>query len=208
MRFDFKLDPNSYVALARRRERGFSLIELMVVCVILAIISALAVPNMMQMNTNYKLNAAGHSLASLLQQARMQAVKTNQPAYAKYDNTGKAFVTGDPAAGFAAGNPDVQLASDLSFQTAPPNHDQLDAYAGGAQAVATIGFNARGLPCTANNANPAVCPSTTTGFEWFLQNSRGGWEAVTVTPSGRVKSWRLAKSTGGTAQCGYAACWQ
>lgn len=207
MRFDSKLDQKSDVA--RRHERGFSLIELMVVCVILAIISALAIPNMMQMNTNYKLNAAGHSLASLLQQARMQAVKTNQPAYAKYDNTGMAFVTGDPAVGFAAGNPDVQLPSDLSFQATPPNHAQLDAYVGGGgQVVAAIGFNARGLPCTANNANPAVCPSTTTGFEWFIQNSRGGWEAVTVTPSGRVKSWRLSKSTGGTAQCGYSACWQ
>lgn len=198
----------SVKAFARRQERGFSLVELLVVCVVLVIVSAMAIPNIVQMNTNYKLDAAGHSLASLLQQARMQAVKTNQPSYAKYDNTGMAFVTNDPNASFAAGNPDVQLASGLSFQATPPDHSQLDAYVGGGgQISASIGFNARGLPCVANNANPAVCPSSTTGFEWFIQNNRGGWEAVTITPAGRVKSWRLSRSTGGTAECGYAACW-
>jgi prepilin-type N-terminal cleavage/methylation domain-containing protein len=195
-------------AFTRRQERGFSLVELLMVCVVLVIVSAIAVPNIVQMNINYKLDAAGHSVASLLQQARMQAVKTNQPSYAKYDATGMAFVTGDPNVAFTAGNPDVELANGLSFQAAPPDHSQLDAYVGGVpQIAASIGFNARGLPCTANNANPAVCPSSTSGFEWFIQNARGGWEAVTVTPAGRIKSWRLSKSTGGTATCGYAACW-
>lgn len=182
-----------------RQEKGFSLLELMVVCALLAIIAAIAVPNITQANANYKLDAAGHSVASLLQQARMQAVKTNQPAYTKYNVNGMVYVTGDPNAGYASGNPDVALSPELSFQTAPPNTSQLDAYVGGtAQIPVSIAFNARGLPCTPT-ANPAVCPSTTTGFEWFIQNSRGGWEAVTVSPSGRVKSWRLASASGGTA---------
>jgi prepilin-type N-terminal cleavage/methylation domain-containing protein len=194
------------------REKGFSLLELLIVCAVLVIISTLAVPNIMQINANYKLDAAGHSVASLLQQARMQAVKTNQPAYAKYDSTTNiAFVTDDPNNAFAAGNPDVALASGLSFQVAPPDHSQLDAYVGGAapQISPNIGFNARGLPCIANAVNASVCPNVTSGFEWFVQNNRlGGWEAITVTPAGRIKSWRLSKQTGGTATCGYSACWQ
>jgi prepilin-type N-terminal cleavage/methylation domain-containing protein len=198
--------------MGAERERGFSLVELMLVCAVIVILSALSVPNIMQINANYKLDAAGHSLASLLQQARMQAVKTNQPAYAKYDNsTSMAFVTDDPGNAYASGNPDVALAAGLSFQSTPPDHSQLDAYVGGAspQMAVNIGFNARGLPCTANTLNPAVCPNVTSGFEWFVQNTRsGGWEAITVTPAGRIKSWRLTKQTGGSATCGYSACWQ
>ena len=193
-------------------DKGFSLLELLIVCAVLIIVSTLAVPNIMQINANYKLDAAGHSVASLLQQARMQAVKTNQPAYAKYDSTTNiVFVTDDPSDAYTSGNPDVALAGGLSFQTAPPDHTQLDAYVGGGspQLVPNIGFNARGLPCIGNVSNPSVCPNVTSGFEWFVQNaSRGGWEAITVTPAGRIKSWRLSKQTGGTADCGYTACWQ
>lgn|SRR5438270_1314842 len=202
-------------AFARRQERGFSLVELLVVCIVVVIISAIAIPNILQMNTNYKLDAAGHSLASMLQQARMQAVKTNQPTYAKFDTSSSmAYVTNDPSSAFASGNPDVSLAGGISFQASTPAnfHDQLDAYVGAttgspAQIAGNIGFNARGLPCIANSTNAAVCTSSTSGFEWFVQNSNGGWEAVTVTPAGRVKSWRLSKPSGGTAVCGFAACW-
>jgi prepilin-type N-terminal cleavage/methylation domain-containing protein len=181
------------------KEKGFSLLELLIVCTLLVIIAAIAVPNISQANANYKLDAAGHSVASLLQEARMQAVKTNEPAYAKYDANGMVYVTSDPSAAYVAGNPDVALPGGLFFQTTPPDTKQLDAYVGGtAQIPLTMAFNARGLPCVPS-ANPAICPSTTTGFEWFIQNSRGGWEAITVTPSGRVKSWRFTTVGSGTA---------
>jgi len=200
------------------KEAGVTLLELMVVCAILAIVSMIAIPNIAQINANYKLDAAGHSVASLLQQARMQAVKTNQPAYVKYDTaTNFVFVTGDPGNAYATGNPDVAVASGLTFQNAgPSNHDQLDAYvgytSGGGNPTpligTSIGFNARGLPCATTGGNPAVCPSGTTGYEWFVQNATGSWEAITVTPSGRIKSWRLWMASGGTNACGYTACWQ
>jgi len=189
-------------------ESGFSLVELTVVCVILIIISAIAIPNIVQANANYKLNAAGHSVASLLQQARMQAVKNNQPQYAQYTASGLAFVNDGSTTTYAVGNADVALAGGLAFNAAPtPDHGQLDNYVGGVGAViqlgGNIGFNARGLPCVANGN---TCPSGNTAFEWFIQNGNRGWEVVTVTPSGRIKSWRLAQATNGT--CGYTACWQ
>lgn len=194
------------------RESGFSMVELMIVCVIMVLIASLAIPNIYRAFRNYQLDSAGHTVASLLQQARMQAVKTNLPAYANFSNgtsVNTAFVTNDPAnTTAAAGNPAVQISPAVSFQTAPPDHAQLDAYLNGATppTPGPIGFNARGLPCTETGGNPTVCGATTTGFEWFMQ-SAGGWEAVTVTPSGRIKSWRLSKQTGGASVCGYAACW-
>lgn len=202
------------------RESGFSMIEMVIVCVIMLIIAGIAVPNIFQTYRNYQLDAAGHSVASLLQQARIQAVKTNLPAYVNYNNTAgggnMAFVTNDPANKtytYSALQPDVQLSPAVTFENGPPdpntppNHAELDAYLNAATAPqpgGTIGFNARGLPCIESGGNPAVCTATPIGFEWFMQ-SVGGWEAVTVTPSGRIKSWRLSMATGGT--CGYTACW-
>ena len=200
----------------RTRESGFSMIELTIVCVIMLVIAGIAVPSIFQTFRNYQLDAAGHSVASLLQQARIQAVKTNVPAYANFINAATsggnmAFVTNDPGnTTYTSGNPDVQLSAAVTFQppaTSPSGfHTQLDTYlSGGATGVTpqvggSIGFNARGLPCTETTAggNPTVCslPAGTSGFIWFMQNSIG-WEAVTVTASGRIKSWRLISQSGG-----------
>jgi prepilin-type N-terminal cleavage/methylation domain-containing protein len=204
-------DKKQEMASMRTRESGFSMIEIMIVCVIMAIIAGIAVPNIFQTFRNYQLDSAGHSVASVLQQARIQAVKTNLPAYVNFTNAAAgnmAFVTNDPAnTTYAAGEPDVQLSPAVTFQATPPDHAQLDAYLNVTTPQVgnvSIGFNARGLPCTESGGNPTVCGSGAVGFEWFMQ-SAGGWEAVTVTPSGRIKSWRLSMATGGT--CGYTACW-
>jgi len=184
----------------KKREAGFSMVELMIVCVIMILIATLAIPNILQTYRNYQLDSAGHSVASLLQQARMQAVKTNQPVYVKYDNNaGPNFVyaTDAPGNAYASGNPDVAISTAVSFQPPPTTafHAQLDTYITGTPQMGgttgTIGFNARGLPCVAG-ANPAVCnlPGGISGFEWFMQ-SNGGWEAVTVSSSGRIKTWRI-----------------
>ena len=58
----------------KKREAGFSMVELMIVCVIMVLIATLAIPNIFRTYPNYQLDSAGHSVASLLQQARMQAV--------------------------------------------------------------------------------------------------------------------------------------
>jgi Tfp pilus assembly protein FimT len=211
---DKKID----VHAMRSHESGFSMVELMIVCVVMVVIAGIAVPNIFQTYRNYQLDAAGHSVASLLQQARMQAVKTNAPAYVNSINTAggnMAFVSADNSTTYVALEPDIQLSPAVTFQAPAATagfHAQLDAYLNSTAPllgppIPSIGFNARGLPCSENGGNPTVCPSTTVGFEWFMQ-SAAGWEAVTVTPSGRIKSWRLSIQTGGTATCGYAACWQ
>src|SRR5258707_267592 len=189
----------------RTHESGFSMVELMIVSVVMVVIAGLAVPNIFRTFQNYQLDAAGHSVASLLQQARMQAVKTNLPAYANFANAtsgNMAFVSTDNSTTYAAGEPDVQLSPAVSFQTAPPDHGQLDAYINNAAPVVglSIGFNARGLPCAESGGNPTVCPATTGGFEWVMQNA-GGWGSVTVTPAGKGKSLRPFLPTCGSGTC-------
>lgn len=208
----------------RERQAGFSLIELMLVLVIIVIISIIAIPQIVRISANYKLDASGHAVASLVQQTRLQAVKSNLPAYVQYDTTQNpniAYINADSTQGYVLGNPDVALASNVVFQNAGlPDHAELDDYLGAGVTIEpiknniqSIAFNARGLPCIPT-ANPQVCSPTDGGappaFLWLMQNTlNGGWEAITVTPAGRVKSWRLTNSSGGAnASCGYAACWQ
>jgi Tfp pilus assembly protein FimT len=198
MRIDHRLH-KSGKGYGKRQERGFSMIEVTLVCILIVIISVIAVPNIVQINRNYKLDAAGHSVASLLQQGRTQAVRTNLPTYSQYDtSSGMTYVSNAANTPFASGNPDVQLPSGLTFQNSPSvDHSQLDAYVGGTatqtpQIGGSVGFNARGLPCVEQNSNPLTCqtPPSAAGFEWFIQNQNGGWEAITVNLAGRVKSWR------------------
>ena len=129
------------------------MVELMIVCVVMVIIAGLAVPNIFQTYRNYQLDAAGHSVASLLQQARIQAVKTNLPAYVNFTNAAAgnmAFVTNDPAnTAYAAGEPDVQLSPAVTFQGAPPDHAQLDAYINATPQGAT----------QASGLTPVGCPA-------------------------------------------------
>ena len=199
MSFEYR-DQKTGMAAIKTRESGFSMVELIIVCVVMVIIAGIAVPNIFRMYRNYQLDAAGHSVASLLQQARMQAVKTNVPAYAiAANNSAFAYVASTPTGVYVNGNPDVAMSTAVTFQ--PPDtsagfHTQLDAYLQGTPIIDTkIGFNARGLPCT-SAGNPTVCtpPVGTNGFIWFMQ-SAGGWEAVTVTAAGRIKSWRLNSLT-------------
>ena len=196
----------------RTHEPGFSVVELMIVCVVIVIIAGIAVPVMVRTYQNYQLDAAGHATSSLLQQARMQAVKTNQPAYANAPLLGTiAFVSSDNSMTYATGEPDIALASTVSFQAPPATagfHTQLDTYLNGggtgtAQIAGStnvaIGFSGRGLPCSETGSNPAVCalPVGASGYIWFMQNSQG-WEAVTVTAAGRTKAWRMVSQTATT----------
>jgi prepilin-type N-terminal cleavage/methylation domain-containing protein len=206
---------------------GFSLIELLVVVAIALIVTAIAIPAIKRTVGNYRLDSSGHSVASMLQEVRMIAVKTNQPYYAQYNVAGVAGVTPNmviavpasrenfPPNGAqynASTDPTVITAGNINFPAAAgvlPNHAQLEnvlgVAAGAANTGGVIGFNARGVPCQANG-NQWLCGGGATAFEWFMQDSMTqGWEAVTVSPAGRIKSWHLASTNG---SCGFPACWQ
>ena len=60
-----------------RGQRGFSLVEMMIVVVLLAIVSAIAVPSFTQMIQNTRIRTAAESIQNGLQVARAEAVKRN-----------------------------------------------------------------------------------------------------------------------------------
>jgi prepilin-type N-terminal cleavage/methylation domain-containing protein len=217
------------------RQLGFSLVELLFVVAIVLIVAAIAIPAVKRTVAAYQLSSSGTAVASMLESARLTAVKTNQPYYAVYNSGGclNNVVCAVPAAGspnppdgsnYTSADPTVAISGSVSFQDITtvanaPDHTQLDTYLGGNSVQkefgGPIGFNARGLPCMATLATPFNCKQNDPNiggipaFEWFMQSSMTqGWVAITVSPAGRIRSWHLTSQGGNANNCGFPACWQ
>ena len=70
----------SYASSSRRRERGFSIVELLIVMAILSILALAAAPWFSKISQRNELKSAGSELAITMAAARMRAVKRNLPA--------------------------------------------------------------------------------------------------------------------------------
>ena len=197
------------------RSRGFSLIELMIVLVISLVVAAFAMPSMSGAITTMRLRSGMSSIAGILQETRIMAVKSNRFNVARnavfnganlfYDdlNFNNAYT---PAAGTTAAEPSVQVTTGLTFQTTPPTAFPSASLLGGnftptAATVFNVGFNARGLPCTPTGGSPVtgtpVSCDTAGGSVGYLMYFKiagsfgDSWSAISITPAGRIRTWIL-----------------
>jgi prepilin-type N-terminal cleavage/methylation domain-containing protein len=76
------------VSVPTLRDRGFSLIVMLIVVAIIAVMAAVALPNIGQYIRNYKIRGAEQQVASEIQAARVKAIATNT-------NNGVSFVIVD-----------------------------------------------------------------------------------------------------------------
>jgi prepilin-type N-terminal cleavage/methylation domain-containing protein len=130
-----------------RNDSGFSMIELIIVISIVAILSAIAVPNFVSWIPKYRVKDAAQDLYSNIQMAKMEAIKRNQNCTVTFTNNAGAddrYVVG-------LINRNVSLAdygSGVQFSATP--------------APAAITFNSRGIANSAlnvsltNNVNSAT----------------------------------------------------
>jgi prepilin-type N-terminal cleavage/methylation domain-containing protein len=211
--------PAASVSVCQHRaDRGYTLVELMLACLVILIVAAVAVPIVMTSIHTSKFRGAAADFAGLIQTARIYAIRDNrfystyilapnnsrgQEAYVDMlpkgttgasGNGGTAFVSGDPVAAMptevtpqAVGA--APATSNLQAQLLPSNTpvNPTDA------TVTPITFSPRGLPCLVTQVTGgSVCNALggPAAYWMFFQDSyTKNWEAVTITPAGRVQRW-------------------
>ena len=150
--------------MLRKKESGFTLIEMMIVIAVFAIVAAIAIPNFMSLLPGMRLNGAARQVMGDLMAARMKAVKLNQRTKVFFYSSSQ-YKTCDDAnndATVADGEGDVV---DRSIQA--NYHD--------------VSF------VLASTADPVFSPrGTATNRTITLENSSGS-KSITISIAGRVK---------------------
>lgn len=191
-----------------RRERGFSMMEIVTVCAIISIMATVAVPGVMRSIRTQRLTSGAQQVAQALQSAKFEAIRTNNRAQIVFNTTSQTLQlvtwsgTTSTAAAAVALPAEVQFSSLPSNMTAPAIITSAAANAAAipgqesdsqtavsfplssGNRVAT--FTTRGMPGKTDGTN--IDPGT---VNWVhLTNSVGERMIVTITSAGSVQIWR------------------
>lgn len=198
---------------ASASQRGFTLAEMIVVVALVLVVSGLSIPNFTRAIDTSRLKGAAQTLAAEYQDARIRATQQDTsyavlvspvgiaPNQACIDLDGDGICgAGDPVTTFPsqvtvsnAGVPVKLGPAQLPYQNIA-NTESSSAPGNG------LVWNALGLPCQVN----AGAQCTAWGWVQYLQLQRSNGEvmyaAVSVSPTGRVKTWTFIPSSNGNGQ--------
>jgi prepilin-type N-terminal cleavage/methylation domain-containing protein len=148
----------------RQPERGFSLVEMLIVVGIVAVMAAVALPNIGQYIRNYRIRGAAQQVSGDMQTARAKAIMSNSNAgvsFVAVDADSYRFVQEDLLEDVAAGT--VPAGTQFSPLRDLPLGVRF-VVAGGANASPSVRFNRLGgfcNPAAGGVCNPTVAPTFT-----------------------------------------------
>lgn len=206
------------VSAKHKLQRGFSLLEMLVVIGIMLILMAIAIPNLMRAIRNYQLESAGRQIGEMILRARYEAMQRNRRVCAAMVRVGNehryeldlngpdaepcndAVVTANPGEPYFVTAPMVQF-----YWMDNPFFPPLNGLPAGYNTFATtavpanyrVTFSPRGTVEVWNGAN-WVTATQVQLICLIRQLPTGEFDAIltTVTPAGRVKIYRWQLNSG------------
>jgi Tfp pilus assembly protein FimT len=170
--------------------------EILIVVAVGAIVTVTAVPNMVTGIANMRLRSSMTSLAGVLQNCRVLAVKQNRHMTTRFGVQSYGIVAfvklATDTSGVETGDSQVELEAPVTRVTAPTGPGAPSAIAtsvlGFTPETSEASFNPTGLPCAYSGGS---CPNK--GFVYYFHDRRPlgqvGWAALSVSPAGRMKKW-------------------
>jgi type IV fimbrial biogenesis protein FimT len=172
----------------RRWQQGFTLVELLVVLAVVAILMAVAVPNLSDMATASRLNGISDRWTASAQIARSEAMKRNRPVTLCASTDGSTCATAGGAkvwsSGWLMGHTVAGTWTVLEQQPSTPNGYRLEVV-NGADPVYALVFQPSGLNST--SATAVLCRSSPSGS---LQQRQ-----INLSLTGRAQLSKTARTT-------------
>jgi len=202
------------MTLSRVTEKGFTLVEIIVVVVILAVIALFAAPEIINFGPNMRVKAASRDLNTNIQKLKLEAIKNNSNVVMLINTvacgglpsvvpspggTYQMFIDNGAGAGGVAGD-GIQNGTekflpftDKSGDAIPDTDYDLPKNTALCGATsANLGFTSRGLfldPTT--NIEPLPLSDGSTGFLFTLNNDRNRTYTVSVSIASGIKTEKI-----------------
>lgn len=190
-------------------QSGFTLTEMIVVVAIILAVAGMAIPNLTRAIDASRIKGSAQALAAAYQDARIRATQNDtsyqvlisppgiSPAQICIDlDRDGTCSAGDPVTTFPGQLRVSNLGVPVPLGPAQLNYQAIDTEHSSAPGNG-LTWNAVGLPCQQSSAATCIAIGWVQYLQFFRGNGDVMYAAVTVSSTGRVKTWTFIPSGNG-----------